>query len=117
MKYAVIATGGKQYKVSEGDIIEIDKLDLEKGKVLFDKVLLLVQENSLKLGKPYIAGEKVEGSLIENFKGDKVRVSKYKSKIRYRRVTGFRPFLSRVKIEKIGSLASKPTVKTAPKKK
>lgn len=116
MKYAVIATGGKQYRVSQGDTIVIDRLDVEKGKVLFDNVLLLVDEDLVKLGKPYIAGEKVEASLVENFKGDKLRVSKYKSKVRYRRVTGFRAFLSKVKIEKVGSTASKPTAKTAAKK-
>ncbi len=104
MKYAVIKTGGKQYKVSEGDILDVDNLPEEKGgKVFFDKVLLLVSDTTIKTGKPLLSGEKVEAKVLENLKGDKIRVSKFKSKVRYRRVTGFRPKLSRVQIEKIGN--------------
>ncbi len=116
MKYAVIKTGGKQYKVSEGDVIEVDRLPKEKGKLTFEDVLLLVSQQSIKIGKPTVSGEKVEATLVENFKGDKIRVSKYKAKVRYRRVTGFRPFLSRVKIEKIGSLSSNSKKNTAKRK-
>lgn len=101
MNYAVIKTGGKQYKVSEGDSIEIDRLDQEKGKVSFDEVLLIVSDGNVKIGKPTISGEKVQAELLENFKGDKIRVSKFKSKVRYRRVTGFRSSLSKVIIGKI----------------
>ena len=108
MKYAVIKSGGKQYKVSEGDIIEVDRLPFEKdGKVLFDEVLLLVSDSGLKIGKPTLSNEKVEGKILDNIKGDKIRVSKFKSKVRYRRVTGFRASLSRVKIEKIGGSLEK----------
>lgn len=101
MKYAVIKTGGKQYRVSEGDIIEVDKLSSDKSKVIFDQVLLSVSDTSLKLGKPFIKDTKVEAELLENFKGDKIRVSKYKAKVRYRKTVGFRPQLSKVKINKI----------------
>lgn len=107
MKYAVIKTGGKQYKVSEGDVIEIDRLPQENGKVTFADVLLYVTDDSVKIGKPTVTGEKVEGTLVENFKGEKLRVSKYKSKVRYRKTIGFRASLSRVKIEKVGSGVSK----------
>lgn len=117
MKYAVIKSGGKQYRVSEGDIIEVDRLSENKGKISFDNVLLYVTDGSVKIGKPNITGEKVEASLVENFKGDKIRVSKFKAKARYRRVTGFRPFLSRVKIEKVGSLSSAKKINSASKKK
>jgi large subunit ribosomal protein L21 len=104
MKYAVIKTGGKQYKVSEGDVLEIDRLKAEKdGKVLFDEVLLMVTDSGVKVGRPSIAGEKVEATVVDNIKGDKLRVSKFKSKVRYRKVIGFRASLSRVKIDKIGS--------------
>lgn len=103
MKYAVIKTGGKQYKVSEGDIIEIDRLSGKNGKINFDEVLLTVTDGKVKLGKPKLNGEKVEGKILEHFRGEKVRVSKYKSKVRYRRTTGFRAELSRVQIEKIGA--------------
>ena len=101
MKYAVIQSGGKQYRVSEGDVIEIDRLSLEKEKVSFDNVLLLVSEGVIKIGKPFITGEKVQASLVENLKGDKIRVSKYKAKVRYRKTTGFRANLTKVKITKI----------------
>ena len=117
MKYAVIQSGGKQYRVSEGDVIEIDRLSLEKEKVSFDNVLLLVSEGVIKIGKPFITGEKVQASLVENLKGDKIRVSKYKAKVRYRKTIGFRPFLSRVKIEKVGNLTSVKKVADTSKKK
>ena len=102
MKYAVIKTGGKQYKVSEGDIIDIDRLKSEKDeKIIFDNVLLLVAEDDVKIGKPYLEGEKVEGKLLENLKGDKIRVSKFKAKVRYRRKQGHRQNKTLVKIESI----------------
>lgn len=103
MKYAVINSGGKQYKISEGDVIQVDRLSDEKdGKVLFTEVLLLVSDEHVKIGKPLIEGEKVEGKILGQIKGDKLRVSKFKSKVRFRRVTGFRAKLSKVRIEKIG---------------
>jgi large subunit ribosomal protein L21 len=112
MKYAVIKTGGKQYRVEEGSVIEVDRLAFEPNdKIIFDKVLLLVSESGIKIGKPFVTGEKVEGKLIDNIKGDKIRVSKFKAKVRYRKVTGFRASLSRVEIEKIGGKAEKPAVK------
>lgn len=116
MKYAVIKTGGKQYRVSEGDVIDVERLKLEKDeKIVFDNVLLLVSETAVKIGKPYIAGEKVEGKLLENLKGDKIRVSKFKAKVRYRKTIGFRASISRVKIEKISGSKEKQAV--APLKK
>jgi len=101
MKYAVIKTGGKQYKVSEGDVIEIDKLAAADGKVVFEEVLLLSTDAGVKVGKPTVKGAKVEGKSLGDFKGEKIRVSKFKSKVRYRRVSGFRAQLSKVQIEKI----------------
>jgi large subunit ribosomal protein L21 len=119
MKYAVIRTGGKQYKVTEGDVIDIDRLSVEKdGKIIFDDVLLVVRDGVIKIGKPVLPGEKVEGKVLENFKGDKIRVSKFKSKVRYRKVNGFRASLSQVKIEKIVEPVKVDREKTAkPKKK
>ncbi len=118
MKYAVIKTGGKQYKVSEGDVIEVDRLALEKdGKVVFDEVLLSVSDSGVKIGKPFLT-DKVEGKVLDQIKGDKVRVSKFKAKARYRRVTGFRASLTQVEIEKIGaSKEEKPKKETAKKAK
>ena len=102
MKYAVLKSGGKQYKVKEGDIIVVDKVASDKNKeVAFENVLLLVSDAGVKLGNPTISGVKVFAKIVEDFKGEKIRVAKFKSKVRYRRVTGFRPMLSKVKIEKI----------------
>ncbi len=116
MNYAVIKTGGKQYKVSEGDVIEIERLNSEKDdKVIFDKVLLLVSDDKIKIGKPFIEGEKVEGKLLENLKGDKIRVSKFKAKVRYRKTIGFRASVSKVRIEKLPYEKVKIAVKSKEK--
>lgn len=98
--YAVIKSGGKQYKVSVGDTIELQKLPGEDSKVNFEEVLLLVDDKGIKIGNPNVKA-KVIGKVVESKKGDKVRVAKFKSKVRFRRVTGFRPQISVVKIEKI----------------
>ena len=112
MQYAVINTGGKQYRVSEGDIIEIDRLEAKEGLVTFDNVLLLVSDENVEVGKPLVSNAKVKARLLEQKRGDKIRVAKFKSKVRYRRASGFRAELSKVQIEKIESAK----VKEAPKK-
>ena len=101
MQYAVIRSGGKQYKIKVGDTLELDKLSSENKNIVFDDVLLVVDNGSATVGKPIVSGARVEAKLIENIKGKKIRVMKFKAKSRYRRVTGFRPQLSVVKIEKI----------------
>jgi large subunit ribosomal protein L21 len=123
MKYAVIKTGGKQYKVSEGDTIEVDRLPSAKdGKFSFDQVLLIASDEGVKIGKPTVVNAKVEAKVLEDLKGDKIRVSKFKSKVRYRRVTGFRAALTKVQIDKIidtgklGETKSSNAGKTAAKK-
>ena len=114
MQYAVIRSGGKQYKVNVGDTLTIDKLSSgDKKLVVFDEVLLVVDEDKVTLGKPNIKGARVEASLIENKKGEKIRVSKFKAKVRFRKTIGFRPQLSVVKIEKIAFGAEKTEKKTA----
>lgn len=101
MKYAVIRTGGKQYKVSEGDNIKIEKLNLEPGKSFdFDEVLLTVNEDKVSVGKPTLAS-KVKASVVEQTKGEKISVFKYKAKTGYHKKTGHRQKLTLVKIEKI----------------
>jgi large subunit ribosomal protein L21 len=112
MKYAVIKTGGKQYRVSEGDIIEIDKLEVKEDSIVFDNVLLIVTDESVKIGTPFIIDAKVKAKLLEQKKGEKVRVAKFKSKVRYRRVAGFRAMLSKVQIEKIESTKIKESPKS-----
>ncbi|MCI9491833.1 MAG: 50S ribosomal protein L21 [Lachnospiraceae bacterium] len=98
--YAIIATGGKQYKVSEGDIITIEKLGLEAGeKVTFDEVLA-VSDGSMKVGEE-AANATVEASVVENGRGKKIIVYKYKRKTGYHKKQGHRQSFTKVKIEKI----------------
>ena len=99
--YAIIATGGKQYKVSEGDIITIEKLGVEAGEtVTFDQVLA-VSDAELKVGNPTVAGATVEASVVANGRGKKVIVYKYKRKTGYHKKNGHRQAFTKVKIEKI----------------
>jgi len=99
---AVIKTGGKQYQVSQGDVIKIEKLANQDGdKLVFDQVLLLVDNDKISLGAPYLDKVKVEGTLVKNFKEKKLDVFKYKNKTRYRRKIGHRHQKSEVKIDKI----------------
>lgn len=101
-KFAVIKTGGKQYLVEEGRWYEFEKLDAEEGKTVnFDEVLLVVNGSDVKIGEPIVAGTKVTGKVLEQFKDDKVVVFKYKSKKRYRKTYGHRQQKSKVMIEKI----------------
>lgn len=102
MEYAVIETGGKQYIVKIGDILEVDKLPAEKnGSVTFDAVLLYVTNSTVKIGTPTVSAIRVKAKVLEQIKGEKIHVRKFKAKSRYRRVMGFRPLLTRVQIEKI----------------
>ena len=99
---ATIETGGKQYNVKEGDKINIEKLEGEAGgKVVFDKVLLCDDGKQIKVGNPYLSGIKVEGEIVEQFRGKKVDIIKYKAKKRYRKKQGHRQNLTEVKIAKI----------------
>ncbi len=101
--YAIIATGGKQYKVSEGDIITIEKLGIEAGeKVTFDQVLA-VSGNDLKIGNPTVDGATVDATVVKEGRGKKVIVYKYKRKTGYHKKNGHRQSYTQVKIEKINA--------------
>ena len=90
--YAIIATGGKQYRVSEGDTIYIEKLDNQEGEVVSFPVLML-SGDEIQVGKPYIEGAEVTGKIVRHGKGEKIVIFKYKSKKNYRRKAGHRqPF-------------------------
>ena len=107
--YAVIETGGKQYRVQEGDIITVEKLGVEAGEtVTFDKVLLLNDGKEVKVGTPYLDAA-VTGSVVENGKGKKVIIFKYKAKKDYRKKQGHRQPYTMVKIESLGGAAPKKT--------
>ena len=101
--YAIIATGGKQYKVSEGDVIRVEKLGVEAGQTYtFDQVLL-VSGDEVKIGAPTVEGATVEADVVDNIKGKKVIVYKYKRKTGYHKKNGHRQQLTAVKITKINA--------------
>ena len=101
--YAIIATGGKQYKVAEGDIIKVEKLGVEAGETYtFDQVLA-VNNDKLVVGTPTVEGATVTASVIGDGKGKKVIVYKYKRKTGYHKKNGHRQLYTKVKIEKINA--------------
>lgn len=122
MKYAVVKTGGKQYLVKENDEIIVDRLNVEptfakasnsakttldksagkEGKIIGLETLALFNEDgsALKLGKPALE-KKTQAEIIAHIKGDKIRVARFKAKVRYRKVKGFRAQLTKIKIMKI----------------
>lgn len=112
MKYAIIQTGSKQYKVSVGDQILVEKLEGKEGdKVTFDQVLLLADKSASYVGRPNLTNAKVIGKIITQATGEKIRVATYKAKSRYRRVKGHRQKLTKIAIEKI-SEGKRPSAKT-----
>ena len=112
--YAIIETGGKQYRGQEGDVITVEMLDVNAGdKVELDKVLVLSDDNGLKVGTPYVEGAKVIAEAVENGKGKKVIIFKYKAKKDYRKKQGHRQPYTMIEIK---SLGGKATAKAAPKK-
>lgn len=98
---AIFVTGGKQYKVSEGDVIFVEKLELEGETVEFDNVLMTIDGDNVTVGTPSVAGAKVTAKLIKNGKAKKVMVFKFKAKKNYRRRQGHRQPYTKLQIEKI----------------
>lgn len=100
--YAVIETGGKQYRVQEGDVLFVEKLDVVEGDTInFDKVLLMSKDGDLVAGKPYIENAKVEASVLQQGKAKKIIVFKYKAKKNYKKKQGHRQPFTKVKVGKI----------------
>ena len=99
--YAIIATGGKQYRVSEGDVIYIEKIDADVDSTVSFDVLLVGNEGDVKVGTPVVEGVKVEGKVVGQIRGEKIIVFKYKSKKNYRRKQGHRQPYTKVEITKI----------------
>ena len=113
MRYAIIQSGGKQYRAVEGQAIEVDKLDLEVGKkVELGEVMLVADGNQVLVGKPTVADAKVAATVVSQDKGEKISVFKYKPKIRYRVKTGHRQRLTRLQID---SIEAKGLAKSEPK--
>ncbi len=102
--YAIIETGGKQYKVQQGDTLFIEKLDVQAGDaVTFDKVMAVGSEDGLKVGAPYIKGAAVKATVVKNGKGEKIVVFKFKAKKNYRRRQGHRQPYTKVEIGEINA--------------
>lgn len=102
MPFAVIKTGGKQYLVAPGKKLKIEKLEAEEDKkVIFDQVLLLSDNNKLKIGTPLVEGAKVAGKVLKQGRADKIIVFKYKPKKRYKKKQGHRQSFTEVEITKV----------------
>lgn len=100
--YAVIETGGKQYRVQQGDTLFIEKIEANEGENFsFDKVLLVSNEGEVSVGTPYVDGASVEAKVVEHGKGKKVIVFKYKAKKDYRKKQGHRQPYTKVLVERI----------------
>ncbi len=102
--FAIIETGGKQYKVSEGDILFIEKIDADADtSVKFDKVLAVSGNDGFKVGAPYVEGASVEAKVVKQGKGKKIYVMKYKAKKNEKKKIGHRQLYTKVEITKIGA--------------
>lgn len=113
--YAILETGGKQYKVESGDVLYIEKLDAaEADAVVFDKIIAVHDDKELKLGAPYVKGASVEAKVLKNGKGKKIRVFTYRPKKGSKRAMGHRQPYTKVQIEKILARAPRKPKEAAP---
>ena len=101
--YAVIATGGKQYRVEQGETLQVEKLELEPGKAIEFEVLLVADGDSVKVGTPLVKGAKVMAEVVGQELGEKLTIYKFRRKKGYRRKTGHRQPLTRLKITSINA--------------
>ena len=113
--YAIIETGGKQYKVQNGDVLFIEKLDAaEETKVIFDKVVAVHNDKELKAGAPYVKGATVEARVLKNGKGKKIHVFTYRPKKGSKRAMGHRQPYTKVQIEAVNAKAPRAPKAEAP---
>ena len=115
--YAIVETGGKQYRVTPGDTVAVERLDGEPGETLdLDRVLLIAGngEGTTRVGSPGVSGAVVRAEVVEHIRGEKVIVFRYKSKVRYRRKTGHRQSLTRLRITDILLDGASAVPKAAP---
>lgn len=111
--YAIVETGGKQYQVEEGRYLDVELLDGEKdSKIVFDKVVMIVNGKKSKVGQPYVAGASAEGTIVKHDKDKKIIVYKQRPKKGYRRKQGHRQGFTRVMISKIRTSAQKKAAET-----
>ena len=102
--YAIIETGGKQYRVTEGDTVRVEKLDAETGaEIQLDRVLLVAEGDSIQVGKPYLEGGRVTAEVAEHGRGDKVMIIKFRRRKHYMRRQGHRQWFTKLKITGINA--------------
>lgn len=113
--YAVIKTGGKQYKVAAGDYLKVEKLDGDVGsKVVIDKILMVADGDNVTIGSPLVTGAKVNATVLSHGKGDKVMIFKFHRRKHYRKTQGHRQSYTEIQIDDInGKSAAKAEAKTA----
>ena len=112
--YAIVETGGKQYQVEEGRYVDIELLDGEKdSKVVFDKIVMIVNGKKSKVGQPYVSGASAEGKIVLHGRAKKIIVYKQRPKKGYRKKQGHRQGYTRVMISKIRTSAKKSAEETA----
>ncbi len=112
--YAIVETGGKQYQVEEGRYVDVELLDGEKdSKVVFDKIVMIVNGKKSKVGQPYVSGASAEGKIVLHDRAKKVIVYKQRPKKGYRKKQGHRQGYTRVMISKIRTTAQKSAETTA----
>lgn len=111
--YAVIESGGKQHRVEEGEILQLEKLDAAAGdKVKFDRILLLGEGESVKIGKPYVEGGQVEAKVVKQGRGEKIKIVKFNRRKHFKKQQGHRQFFTEVEITAIKVKAkAKPKAK------
>ncbi len=100
--FAIVESGGKQYRVSEGEVIQVERLAVAKGEtVTLDRVLMVADGDQVRVGKPVVEGAQVRAKVVDQDRGPKIIVFKYKPKIRYRVKSGHRQSFTRLQIEQI----------------
>lgn len=111
--FAIVETGGKQYQVEEGRYLDVELLEGDKdSKVVFDKVVMIVNGKKSKVGQPYVAGASAEGTIVKHDRAKKIIVYKQRPKKGYRKKQGHRQGFTRVMISKIRTSAQKKAVET-----
>jgi len=102
--YAIFTTGGKQYRVSQGDVLDIEKLDVEEGaSVDFENVLMVSNDDAVQIGAPYVAGGKVTATVTAQGRGKKVEIIKFKRRKHHQKRTGHRQYITKVEITAISA--------------
>ncbi|MDD2207001.1 MAG: 50S ribosomal protein L21 [Aminobacterium sp.] len=102
--YAIVETGGKQYRVEPGDVVRVETLHIDEGEsVVFDKILMVSNDSDVQVGTPYVDGAAVNATVVRHGRAPKILVFKYKSKKNYRRMRGHRQNFTEIKIDSINA--------------